>query len=194
MTVSKLMYAWCQLTQWDVPDCDGPGDGVLDCGLWLHVQYYSHWRHKSQSCLRDCGFHHILIIGSFCLCHATFLRPVTVPRKCAPYMGALAAAGCAWSVRGDPGYGGKWAWLTRRGRCTASSWAQRAVRVDWGLSYTTVQATIAHCGLYILKYKYLLAWTYRRIGNYMWKIMFYYPNPLQWVFKVTSSCFSLKMW
>jgi len=31
---SKLMYAWCQLTQWDVPDCDGPG-GVLDCGLLL---------------------------------------------------------------------------------------------------------------------------------------------------------------
>ena len=27
------MYAWCQLTQWDVPDCDGPG--VLDCGFWL---------------------------------------------------------------------------------------------------------------------------------------------------------------
>ena len=25
MTVSKLMYAWCQLTQWDVPDCDDPG-------------------------------------------------------------------------------------------------------------------------------------------------------------------------
>ena len=31
MTVSKLMYAWRQLTQWDVPDCDGPGRGV---GLW----------------------------------------------------------------------------------------------------------------------------------------------------------------
>ena len=33
MTVSKLMYAWCQLTQWDFPDCNGPG--VLECGLWL---------------------------------------------------------------------------------------------------------------------------------------------------------------
>jgi len=50
-------------------------------------------------------------------------------------MGALAAAGCAWSARGDPRYGGKWAWLARRGRSTASSWVQRAVRVDWGLSY-----------------------------------------------------------
>ena len=66
-------------------------------------------------------------------------------------MVALAAAGCAWSARGDPGYAGKWAGLARRGRCT---WAQRAVRVqrglsqrpvrvDCGLSYTTVQGTIA---------------------------------------------------
>jgi len=47
-------------------------------------------------------------------------------------MGALAAAACAWSARGDPGYGGKWACLARRGRCTAISWAQRALRVDWG--------------------------------------------------------------
>jgi len=67
-------------------------------------------------------------IGSACLCH----RP-SVPRKCAPYMGALAAAGCAWSARGDPRYGRKWAWVARRSRSTASSWAQRAVRVDWGL-------------------------------------------------------------
>jgi len=34
MAVSKLMYAWCQLTQWDVPYCDGPG-GSVSCGLWL---------------------------------------------------------------------------------------------------------------------------------------------------------------
>jgi len=54
-------------------------------------------------------------------------------------MGALAAAGCAWSARGDPHYGGKWAWLARRGRCTASSWAQRAVRVDWGGGFLTLQ-------------------------------------------------------
>jgi len=27
MAVSKLIYAWCQLTQWDVPDCDGPWGG-----------------------------------------------------------------------------------------------------------------------------------------------------------------------
>jgi len=26
-------------------------------------------------------------------------------------MGDLTAAGCAWSARGNPGYGGKWAWL-----------------------------------------------------------------------------------
>jgi len=69
-------------------------------------------------------------------------------------MGALAAAGCAWSARGDPGYGEKWAGLARRGRCTPCSWAQWAVRVQWGLSqrpvrvdcglsYITVQATIA---------------------------------------------------
>jgi len=31
-------------------------------------------------------------------------------------------------------YGGKWAWLAGRGYCTASSWAQRAVRFHWGLS------------------------------------------------------------
>jgi len=62
-------------------------------------------------------------------------------------MGALAAAGCAWSARGDPRYGGKWAWLARRGRCTASSWAQRVVCVNWRLSYTTVQATIALCAI-----------------------------------------------
>jgi len=49
-------------------------------------------------------------------------------------MGALAAAGWAWSARGSTRYGGKWAWLAVRGRCAASSWAQRAVRVDWGLS------------------------------------------------------------
>jgi len=35
-------------------------------------------------------------------------------------MGALAAAGWAWSVRGDTRYGGKWAWLAWRGPCTAS--------------------------------------------------------------------------
>ena len=45
-------------------------------------------------------------------------------RKCAPYMGALAAAGCAWSARGDPGYAGKWAGLARCGCCTPRSWAQ----------------------------------------------------------------------
>jgi len=28
-----------------------------------------------------------------------------VLRKCSPYMGALAAAGCAWSACGDPCYG-----------------------------------------------------------------------------------------
>ena len=69
-------------------------------------------------------------------------------------MGALAAAGCTWSARGEPGYAGKWAGLARRGRWTPCSWAQRAERIQWGLSqrlvradcglsYTTVQATIA---------------------------------------------------
>jgi len=56
----------------------------------------------------------------------------------APYMGALAAAGCVWSARRDPRYSGKWAWLARCGRCTASSWAQRAVCVDWGLSIVSI--------------------------------------------------------
>jgi len=32
------MYAWCQLTQWDVPDCDGPGWGV---GLWTFTRMCS---------------------------------------------------------------------------------------------------------------------------------------------------------
>jgi len=49
-------------------------------------------------------------------------------------MGALAAAGWAGSARGDIRYGEMWAWLAGRGHCTASSWAQRAVRIDWGLS------------------------------------------------------------
>jgi len=68
--------------------------------------------------------------------------------------GALAAAGYAWSARGNPGYRGNWAGLASRRCCTPRSWAQRAVRVQWGLSqrpvrvdsgisYTTVQATTA---------------------------------------------------
>ena len=76
-------------------------------------------------------------------------------------MVALAAAGCAWSARGDPGYAGKWAGLARLGRCTPRRWAQRAVRVQWGLSqrpvrvdcglsYTTVQATIALCAIVLV--------------------------------------------
>jgi len=36
-------------------------------------------------------------------------------------MGALAAAGCAWSARGEPGYAGKWAGLARRGCWTPRS-------------------------------------------------------------------------
>jgi len=64
-------------------------------------------------------------------------------------MGALAAVGCAWSVRGEPGYAGKWAGLARRGRSTPRNStggtrpmgaSQRPVRVDCGLSYSTVQA------------------------------------------------------
>jgi len=60
-------------------------------------------------------------------------------------MGALAAAGCAWSARGEPGYAGKWVGLARRGRWTPRiatggarlmGLSQRPVRVDCGLSYT----------------------------------------------------------
>jgi len=51
--------------------------------------------------------------------------------------------------------------LARRGRWTPRSWAQRAVRVQWGLSqrpvrvdcglsYTTVQATIALCAIVLV--------------------------------------------
>jgi len=83
------------------------------------------------------NLHRIYILASVC-----------VPRKCAPYMGALAAAGCAWSARGDPGYGGKWAGLARRGRCTPRSWAQRAVRVQMG-AFSTAGArrlrAFLHC-------------------------------------------------
>jgi len=84
-------------------------------------------------------------------------------------MGALAAAGCAWSARGDPGDGGKWLGPARRGRCTPRSWAQRAVRVQWelsqwglsqrpvrvdcGLSYTTVQVTIAQSAIVACTFK-----------------------------------------
>jgi len=51
-------------------------------------------------------------------------------------MGAFAAAAAGWagSARDDPRYGGKWTWLERCGCCTASSGAQRAVCIDWGLS------------------------------------------------------------
>jgi len=52
-------------------------------------------------------------------------------------LAVLATADCAWR------YGGKWAWLARRGRSTASNCAQRAVRVDCGLLYTTVSAIVA---------------------------------------------------
>jgi len=48
------------------------------------------------------------------------------------------------AARGDPGYAGKWAWLTRRRRWTPRSWAQRAVRVQWGLSQRLVRVD---CGL-----------------------------------------------
>jgi len=58
-----------------------------------------------------------------------------------PYMGALAAAGCTWSARGDLGYSGKWAGLARRCRCTPRSWAQWAVRVQWGLSERACKLT-----------------------------------------------------
>jgi len=62
-------------------------------------------------------------------------------------MGALAA--CPWSARGDPGYGGKWAGSLHATQLGATGggvqWglSQRPVRVDCGLSYTAVQATIA---------------------------------------------------
>ena len=59
-----------------------------------------------------------------------------------PYMGALAATGCTWSARSDPGYGGKWAELARRGRCMPRSWAQRAVHIQWGLSQWACVSTV----------------------------------------------------
>ena len=76
-----------------------------------------------------------------------------MPRKFAPYMGALAGAGWEWFARGDTGYGGKWAGLARRGRCTPRIWAQRPVRVHCRLSYTTVQATIALARLWLVLVK-----------------------------------------
>jgi len=59
-------------------------------------------------------------------------------QKCAPYMGPLAVAGWAWSVRGDTHYGRKWAWLAGHGRCTASIWVQWAVHVDCGFLVTPI--------------------------------------------------------
>ena len=61
-----------------------------------------------------------------------------------PYMGALAVAGCTWSARGDPGYGGKCAGLARCGRCMPRSWAQWAVHIQWGLSQRPVRVD---CGI-----------------------------------------------
>jgi len=54
-----------------------------------------------------------------------------------------------WSALGDPGYGGKWAESLHAKQLGATGgdvqWglSQRPVRVDCGLSCTTVQATIA---------------------------------------------------
>jgi len=127
-----------------------PRGGVLDCGLCecsitqtdaiaLSTSTLQLWVRHRASWAASLSLYHILIIPSVHLCAA--------------YMGTLATAGCAWSARGDPGYSGKWAGLARHGRCTPCSWAQWAVRVYWGLSqrpvrvdcglsYTTVQATI----------------------------------------------------
>jgi len=44
-------------------------------------------------------------------------------RKCAPYMGALAAAGCAWSARGPlatVGSGRGWQAAGRNGQCEST--------------------------------------------------------------------------
>jgi len=67
-------------------------------------------------------------------------------RKCAPYMGTLAAAGsCAWAARDDPGYMPR---TGRNRRCASNGGflnerglSQWPVRVDCGLSYTTGEAT-----------------------------------------------------
>jgi len=78
-------------------------------------------------------------------------------------MGTLAAAGCTWSARGEPAYAGKWAGLARRGGWMQRSWLQPAVRIQWGLSqqlvrvdcglsYTTVQATLWLVLHYMLVY------------------------------------------
>ena len=63
------------------------------------------------------------------------------PSVCATELRALAAAGCAWSARGATVGSGR-GWL---GAVVArqADWAQRPVRVDGGLSYTTVQAIVA---------------------------------------------------
>jgi len=54
-------------------------------------------------------------------------------------MGALAAAGCAWSARGDSGYGWKWAWLARRGCLHGKQLGATdgARRLHWG--FVTLQ-------------------------------------------------------
>ena len=105
----------------------------------------------------------IIKIGSVCpsVC-ATEVRALYGSLSC----GWLRVV-CAWrpSLRCDV----KWAWLARCGHCTASSWAQRAVRVDWGLSYTTVQATIA-----LYKYTGLLfmAALWNTSGHYIFALWF----------------------
>jgi len=61
-------------------------------------------------------------------------------------MDTLAAVACVWSARGDPGYGAKWVALARHGRSGVArpmGAFSMGVCVDCGLSYTTVQATIA---------------------------------------------------
>jgi len=49
------------------------------------------------------------------------------------YRRLIAAAGCAWSARGETRYGGKWAWLARRGPCAASrpEWQLGAMAINF---------------------------------------------------------------
>jgi len=63
MTVSKLMYAWCQLTQWDVPDCDGRGGVRLACAALLRLTPQAI---IAQSTIVACASNYACVPARFC--------------------------------------------------------------------------------------------------------------------------------
>jgi len=107
----------------------------------------------NHSQYRNCA-----ILCILCVILSSYTNNWKRPSVCATEVCALyGCISCGWlSVVCAWRYGGKWAWLARRGRCTASSWVQWTVRINWGLLCTTVQATKARLWLVYLKSYYIV--------------------------------------